>query len=406
MKLILCPLLATALLAAQACAQNVIFQDDFKGKLGEGWSWVREHREAWRLTDRGLEVRVEPGNMWGGQNDARNLLLRPAPLRTNSELEMAVTVENKPTHQYEQVNLVWFYDDSHMVKLGQELVDGKLSIVMGREEKDQCRTIAIIPLSSDTVRIRLFAKGNQLRGQFRTPFADAWQDVGETSMPAPPNGTPKICLQFYQGPRDAEHWARVSDFQILEHRGTAKIDAVRVLVAFYSLTGNTEKMAAAVAEGVQRTPGVIVHAKSVDKVAKEDLVAADALILGCPTYYGSIPGKMKAVIDDWSWKWKVDFTDKAGGAFSTGGGQVGGKEFVVVSLLMFMINNRMVIAGPFYRNDTTGSVWGEAGAAAMTGPLDPDVGEGELDSARRLGERVARLAGKLKAGRNAPNLQL
>jgi hypothetical protein len=31
------------------------------------------------------------------------------------------------------------------------------------------------------------------------------------------------------------------------------------------------------------------------------------------------------------------------------------------------------------------------GVVAMTGPLDAGVGEGELDSARRLGERVARL---------------
>ena len=74
-------------------------------------------------------------------------------------------------------------------------------------------------------------------------------------------------------------------------------------------------------------------------------------------------------ISDWSWRMKVDFTDKVGGAFSTGGGQAGGKEFVVVSLAMFMLNNRMVVAGPLYRNDKTGSVWGEVGAAAMTGPL-------------------------------------
>jgi multimeric flavodoxin WrbA len=45
---------------------------------------------------------------------------------------------------------------------------------------------------------------------------------------------------------------------------------------------------------------------------------------------------MKVIIDDWSWKMKVDFTDKVGGAFSTGGGQVGGKEHVVTSLLLFM----------------------------------------------------------------------
>jgi len=205
------------MLSLQVHAQQVLFQDDFQGKLGEGWSWVRENRGAWRITGRGLEVKVEPGNMWGSQNNAKNLLVRPVPTRTNAEIELAVTVENKPTNQYEQVNLVWYYNDSHMVKLGQELVDGKLSIVMGREEKDQCRTIAIIPLDSTTVRVRLFAKDGQLRGQFKTPQAQEWRDVGQCTMPAPPNAPPKVCLQFYQGPPDVEHWARVSQFQIIEH---------------------------------------------------------------------------------------------------------------------------------------------------------------------------------------------
>jgi NAD(P)H dehydrogenase (quinone) len=171
---------------------------------------------------------------------------------------------------------------------------------------------------------------------------------------------------------------------------------VRVLVAYYSLTGNTEKMAEGVVEGAKRRPGVAVTLKKVEEVGQLDLGSADGIILGCPTYYGTLPGKMKVVIDDWSWKMKVDFTDKVGGAFSTGGGQVGGKEFVVMSLMMFMLSNRMVVAGPLYRNDKTGSVWGEVGAAAMTGPLDPGVSEAELDSARRLGERVARLSAKLK----------
>jgi NAD(P)H dehydrogenase (quinone) len=173
----------------------------------------------------------------------------------------------------------------------------------------------------------------------------------------------------------------------------------RVLVVYYSLSGNTEQMAAGVVEGAKRVGGVVVDLKKVDDVSKADLENAEAIVLGCPTYYGNIPGKMKVALDDWSWKMKVDFTDKVGGAFSTGGGQVGGKEFVVMSLLVFMLQNRMVVAGPLYQNDKTGSVWGELGASAMTGPLDPGVGKGELDSAQRLGERVARLARKLKGNR-------
>lgn len=185
----------------------------------------------------------------------------------------------------------------------------------------------------------------------------------------------------------------------------ADANPVRVLVAYDSLTGNTEKMAHGVEAGAKQVPGVVVVLKPVAKVTKEDLTTADGIILGCPTYYGTLPGRMKVVIDDWSWKLKVNFTDKVGGAFATGGGQAGGKEFVLVSLVMFMLNNRMVVAGPLYQNDKTGSVWGEVGAAAMTGPLDAGVGEGELDSARRLGERVARLAVKMKRAEAASGVK-
>jgi NAD(P)H dehydrogenase (quinone) len=172
--------------------------------------------------------------------------------------------------------------------------------------------------------------------------------------------------------------------------------AVRVLIAYYSLTGNTEKMAAGAATGARRVPGAVTVVKKVDEVSQADLEAADAIVLGSPTYYGNIPGRMKAVIDDWSWKMNVDFTDKVGAAFATGGGPAGGKEHVVVSLLLFMVSNRMVVAGPLYRNEKTGSIWAELGAAAMTGPLDPGISADELDAAQRVGERAAGLAKKLK----------
>ena len=174
--------------------------------------------------------------------------------------------------------------------------------------------------------------------------------------------------------------------------------AVRVLVAYHSVSGNTEQMARGVAEGIKRVDGATAVVKKVEEVTKADLEAADGIVLGCPTYFANIPGKMKTAIDDWSWKMQVDFTDKAGGAFATAGGHTGGKENVVASLLLFMINNRMVVAGPLYKNEKTGSLWAEIGATAVTGPLDEGVSDTELDAARRLGERVAALAKKLKRG--------
>jgi len=193
-------------------AGEVLFQDEFANKLDTGWSWVREDAPAWRVSGRGLEVRIQPGNLWGPANNAKNVLVRNAPDPAQGQFEISVSVTNQPTSQYEQVNLVWYYDDSHMVKLGQELVDGKISIVMGREEADKTRTIAILPLTSFSVRLRFLVTGDRIRGQFRTPDSDTWREVGECDLPT--HGTPKISLQCYQGPADAEHWARFTEFSL------------------------------------------------------------------------------------------------------------------------------------------------------------------------------------------------
>jgi NAD(P)H dehydrogenase (quinone) len=177
---------------------------------------------------------------------------------------------------------------------------------------------------------------------------------------------------------------------------------VRVLVVYHSRRGTTEQMAQAAAEGAAEVAGVTATAKKIEEVTKEELQAADGLILGSPTYFANIAGTMKVILDDWNWKWRVDFTDKVGGAFATGGGQTGGKEHVVTSLLLFMLNNRMLVCGPLYQDETGEDIWGEAGSSAMTGPLDPGVGEGEREAARRLGRRVAEVTRRLRVPQAEP----
>ena len=71
MRLFFAELVILSWLICGIGAGEILFQDDFAGRLGEGWSWIREHRQAWRVAPRGLEVLIEPGNMWGPANDAR-----------------------------------------------------------------------------------------------------------------------------------------------------------------------------------------------------------------------------------------------------------------------------------------------------------------------------------------------
>jgi hypothetical protein len=199
--------------ASEADDPAVLFHDTFRGKLADGWTWRRESPGDWRIGDHGLEVHVLPGNMWGPANDARNLLMRAPPADPQrTPIEVTASVWNHPTHQYEQVDLTWYFDDGNMVKVDQELVDGKLSVVMGREEGDRARTISITPLDSDDVQLRYRVSGNEVRGFFKTPKGE-WREVGHCTAPAA-KGEPRICLQFYQGAKGGDHWARVSEVTV------------------------------------------------------------------------------------------------------------------------------------------------------------------------------------------------
>jgi hypothetical protein len=67
--------LLVAILSAWGAEPEVVFVDALKGKLGDGWEWLRENPKTWRHTDGGLEIRVEPGLA----ATVKNALLRQAP---------------------------------------------------------------------------------------------------------------------------------------------------------------------------------------------------------------------------------------------------------------------------------------------------------------------------------------
>ena len=70
----------------------------------------------------------------------------------------------------------------------------------------------------------------------------------------------------------------------------------KVLVVYHSRGGNVATMAAAVAEGAKEG-GADVVMKKVEEAALEDLAGADGIVLGAPTYFGTLSAEMKGFID-------------------------------------------------------------------------------------------------------------
>lgn len=57
----------------------------------------------------------------------------------------------------------------------------------------------------------------------------------------------------------------------------------RVVVIYWSGTGNTEQMAEAVIEGIRKQEGANAELIAVDNARKEQVAEADAVALGCPS---------------------------------------------------------------------------------------------------------------------------
>lgn len=183
---------------------NVLFEDTFDKKPGHGWTWLRENKDAWRIKDGGLEIRVEPG----GGNTVKNALLRKAPDRSKKKfsVEVSVTFTADPTQQYEQAGITWYHQKKPVFKLVHEQIDGKTWIIPGRK-----------PAPGKTVQLRLLVDGTRWTAQFRENLKGEFQTAASGQLPAP--GDDQLSIQCYNGPPLAEHWIRFDDFRIVELGG-------------------------------------------------------------------------------------------------------------------------------------------------------------------------------------------
>jgi NAD(P)H dehydrogenase (quinone) len=177
-------------------------------------------------------------------------------------------------------------------------------------------------------------------------------------------------------------------------RAQAPATQVNVLVAYYSVTGNTEKMAQGVVDGAKAVPGTNVVLKRVGEVPADDLLSADAVIVGSPVYFGNMSGDVKTFFDNWLLKFDFyrgfKMRNKVGGAFATGGSISNGKEITMMATLEAMLINQMIVV-------SAGGSYG-LGASATTGPDSPGIDEKKLAAARDLGKRIAEVAATNKRG--------
>lgn len=159
-----------------------------------------------------------------------------------------------------------------------------------------------------------------------------------------------------------------------------------VLITYYSQSGNTEKLAKAVAEGARSIEEVEVRLLPIDQVKESDLLEASAIIVGSPVYNANVAPAVQKFINSWPFEGRP-LKNKIGAAFSTGGGISIGEELVMLNILHSMLIYGMIVVG----GDETEAAFG-ASAVTGEGPFDGGkMDEIFLKKGFGLGSRVAKL---------------
>ena len=157
---------------------------------------------------------------------------------------------------------------------------------------------------------------------------------------------------------------------------------MKILVVYDSKSGNTEKMAHAVAEGAEKA-GAEVAVKRAEQAKLSDLLDADGIVMGSPTYFGQMSARLKHLIDE-SVEVHERLAGKVGAAFTSSGGTATGAETTLLSMVQAMLVHGMIVQGNAEDK--------HYGVAAVGAPKPKD-----LKACEELGARVALLVQKLKA---------
>lgn len=154
----------------------------------------------------------------------------------------------------------------------------------------------------------------------------------------------------------------------------------KILVVYYSSTGNTKKMAESVVRGIKKE-GVDVVLEDVKDVKVDELLQYEGIVIGSPTYYGTMAWQIKKLLDD-SVKFHGKLNGKIGAAFSSSANIGGGNETTILDIL-----NAMLIHGMIIQGDPQGDHYGPVAVGA------PDARA--TRQCERLGSRLAKLVKRI-----------
>ena len=181
----------------------------------------------------------------------------------------------------------------------------------------------------------------------------------------------------------------------------------KVIVVYHSGYGHTQRMAHCVAEGASAELLVIDADGNLPEDGWETLAAADAIIMGSPTYMGGVSWQFKKFADASSRPWYAQAWKNKVFAGFTNSAAINGDKVCTLNYLftlamqhggIWVSQGSMPSNSKAAQRDDANYLGSYSGAIAHS-PSDAGAGEmsrGDLETARDFGARVAEVASRFK----------
>jgi regulation of enolase protein 1 (concanavalin A-like superfamily) len=194
--------------------EKTLFAEEFKDKLSDGWTWVREDPKGWKLDKGTLVVRTSTGGLWQKENDSGNILLRTPPKVQDGKLAVEVLVDIEPTNLFENAGLIWYTDDDNYVILVKEKIGNEIHMQLVAEKDGKLEAGSKKTFNdAKSVWFRMVVEKGKVTGSYRSAPKEDWETVGQCNLP---RGEPKVGLTTAYAPKDATHYTRFSNFRVLQ----------------------------------------------------------------------------------------------------------------------------------------------------------------------------------------------
>ncbi len=153
---------------------NCTYIDTFTTpSLDSGWSWIRENPLTWSLTQRlgSMRIYTEKGDIWENTNNAKNILVRNAPI---DNFEIRARLFFSPTKNYQQAGLLIYENDDNYAQIVRAYINGQQ--VGAVDEESGSGSDFILKNTLNEIYLRLVRTGSTITAYYSAD-GSSWSTI-------------------------------------------------------------------------------------------------------------------------------------------------------------------------------------------------------------------------------------